>query len=205
MKSDMFVSDVALPFIVLEGIDKAGKDTQTKLLAKNLQRTSRTVKCVSFPDYSTPLGRQIRRFLAGKVSFRPEVRQLLYVANRWEREEDIRRWLMDEAFVIADRYFPAGLVYGMANGLKLNWMLELEQGLPKTDLIIVLDISPQAGFERERAKDIYETDLRFQKRIRSLYLELSEKFGWKVINGEREPELVAKDVLRLVNDELILE
>lgn len=205
MKRGIFVSDATLPLIVLEGIDKAGKDTQTKLLARNLQRTGRIVKCVSFPDYSTPLGREIGRFLAGTVSFKPQVRQLMYVANRWEREEDIRRWLMDGDFVIADRYFPAGLVYGMANGLELDWMLELEQGLPKTDLIIVLDISPQAGVERERAKDIYEMDLGLQKRIRSLYLELSRKFGWKVINGEREPEIVAKDVLRLVEDELILE
>ncbi|MCJ7634088.1 dTMP kinase [Candidatus Bathyarchaeota archaeon] len=194
-----------MPLIVLEGIDKAGKDTQTKLLARNLKRTGRIVNCVSFPDYSTPLGREIGRFLAGTVSFKPEVRQLLYVANRWEREEDIRRWLMDGDIVIADRYMPAGLVYGMANGLRLDWMLELEQGLPKTDLIIVLDISPQAGVERERAKDIYEIDLGLQKRIRSLYLELGMKFGWKVINGEREPEIVAKDVLRLVENELILE
>jgi thymidylate kinase len=83
--------------------------------------------------------------------------------------------------------------------------LELEKGLPKIDLTIVLDISPQTGVEREYAKDVYEMDIEFQKRIRSLYHELGKKFGWKIIDGEREPEEVAKDVLRLVDDEFILE
>jgi dTMP kinase len=188
----------SLPLIVLEGIDKAGKDTQTRLLADGLRKAGKTVNCVSFPDYMTSLGREIKRFLLGEVCFRAEVRQFLYVANRWEREEDIRGWLDNKRYVLADRYIPAGLVYGMVNGLDLEWMLHLEEGLPRADLVIVLDIPPERAVEREKAQDIYEKDIEFQARIRSMYLQLSAEFGWKVVDGNRSSEDVASDVLRLV-------
>lgn len=189
-----------MPLIVLEGIDKAGKNTQAKLLAENLRRDGKTVNGISFPDYTTPLGREIKRFLMGKVDFRPEIRQLLYVANRWEREGDISRWLGEGNYVIADRYSQANLVYGMANGLGLNWMLALEERLPRADLVLVLDISPEVAVKREKGKDVYEKDMAFQKRIRSLYLELGEKLGWRVVNGERDVPEVAEEVLRLVQE-----
>lgn len=189
-----------MPLIVIDGIDKAGKNTQTRLLAENLQRAGKTVNCISFPDYGTPLGREIRRFLKGKVNFRPEVRQLLYVANRWEREADIRDWLREGSYVIADRYIQAGLVYGMANELNLNWMLGLEEGLPKADLVVVIDLSPEVAIERERGRDIYEKDIAFQRRIRSIYLELGKKLGWKIINGERDAKSIAKEIFGLVEE-----
>jgi dTMP kinase len=190
---------------VLEGIDKAGKNTQTRLLAENLQNMGKKVNSVSFPDYGTSLGREIGRFLQGEVSYRPEVRQLLYVANRWEREDDIRKWLLEKNYVIADRYMQAGLVYGLANGLRLNWMLSMEEGLPKADLVIILDISPETAVERERAEDIYEKDLSFQKMIRSTYLELGNRLGWRIVNGNQEPSKVAIDVLRNVKSVFCLE
>ena len=191
-----------MPLIVIEGIDKAGKNTQTKLLAKNLRRTGKTVNSISFPDYSAPLGRQIKRFLMGEVAFRPEVRQLLYVANRWEREADINRWLREGNYVIADRYSQANLVYGKANGLDLNWMLALEEGLPKADLVLVLDISPETAAKREKGKDVYEKDIEFQRRIRSLFLELGKKLGWRIVDGDRESQEVAKEVSRIAEDVL---
>lgn len=181
---------------MLDGIDKAGKNTQARLLAENLKKIGVKVNSVSFPDYDTPLGREIRRFLQGEVSYRPEVRQLLYVANRWEREADIRRWLDEKNYVITDRYMQAGLVYGLANGLKLDWMLGMEEGLPKADLVIILDISPETAVERERAEDIYEKNLSFQKTIRATYLDLGKRLGWRIINGNQESTKVAADVLR---------
>jgi len=112
------------------------------------------VNSVSFPDYSTPLGREIHRFLQGEVNYRPEVRQLLYVANRWEREDDIRKWLHEENYVIADRYMQAGLVYGLANGLGLNWMLSMEKGFRKR-ILSSYSISLQRLLLKENALRTY--------------------------------------------------
>ena len=188
-----------MPLVVLEGIDKSGKKTQTRLLARKLADSGLRVGFVAFPDYGTPLGREIKRFLEGSVMFRPEVRQLLFTANRWERESDMSGWLREERFVVADRYIPAGLVYGLANGLDLDWMIGLEEGLPRPSLVVVFDVSPEVTSARSRAKDIYEQDLEFQRRVRELYLKLAKLFGWEVVDGEQPIPDVAEEVWRRVS------
>ena len=183
-----------MPLIVLEGIDVSGKRTHTGLLAKRLTEMGQRVERIAFPDYKTPLGREIKRFLQGGVRFRPEVRQLLYVANRWERERDMDSWLREGKIVIADRYVPSGLAYGLANNLDLDWMLKLEEGLPLADMVIVIDIPVDTALSREEPKDIYEKDRLFQEGVRRSYLDLAERFGWVVIDGDRPVEEVAEQV-----------
>ncbi len=183
----------------LEGIDKSGKSTQALLLRNWLARLGFEVELISFPDYSTPIGREIEAFLRGERSFPVEVRQLLYAANRWERKSDIVKWLSMGRVVIADRYSPSGLAYGMANGLALKWMLCLEEGLPKADVVIVIDVSVETAISRiERGGDVYERDEGFLRRVRSCYLDLARRFGWHVVDGERPIEDVFSDVRSIV-------
>ena len=187
-----------LPLITLEGIDKAGKDTQAKRLGRRLIEAGYTVKNITFPDYSTPLGKEIKRFLEGEFDLRPEVRQLLYVANRWEREGDIEEWLERGVFVIADRYIPSGLAYGLANELDLNWMLQLEEGLPKANFVIVIDISVDESCKREAGRDIYERNKSFLNAVRSCYLKLANRYGWVVVNGETNIDDLSKEIWKRV-------
>jgi dTMP kinase len=181
--------------LALEGIDKSGKGTQSAILAKELRDAGRTVACIDFPDYDTPLGNAIEDFLRGKVTFPPEVRQLLYVANRWERKPDLDAWLRAGQVVLARRYIYSGLAYGLANGLDLEWMLGLEKGLPAADLVFVLDISVASSFTRQQQnRDVYERDAAFLRRVRAAYLHLAPRFSWVVIDGERPPDEVAATI-----------
>jgi len=188
----------ALPLLAIEGIDKAGKDTQSRFLERKLAQKRFKVKRLAFPDYETHLGKEIGKFLQGKINLGPEVRQLLYVANRWEREKDMREWLRDGMFVIADRYIPSGLAYGLANGLSLDWMLKLEEGLPVVDAVILVDISVETSLSRGWRKDIYEEDRKFLDGVRSAYLDLAKRFGWIVVNGEASVEDVSQAIWREV-------
>lgn len=180
--------------IAIEGIDKAGKDTQTKRLGIRLKRRGYKVKRIAFPDYKTSLGKEIQRFLQGKIDLRPEVRQLLFVANRWERQRNIEEWLKRELFVIADRYIPSGLAYGLANGLDLSWMMKLEEGLPAANLVIVIDISIETSFSRAERKDMYEKDKMFLSKVRSSYLKLAGSYGWIVVDGEMNADDVSQEI-----------
>jgi len=161
-------------------------------------KTGCMVRHVAFPDYQTSLGKEIRKFLLGKITLCPEVRQLLYVANRWERKTDMEGWLQHGLFVIADRYSPSGLVYGLANKLNLDWMLTLEEGLPPADLVIVIDISIETSYARDKKKDLYENDLLFLGVVRASYLDLANKFGWVVINGEQSENAVFQEIRKRV-------
>ncbi len=183
-----------MTLITLEGIDKSGKATQTAILANRLRKMGREVETIAFPDYTTLIGRVIKRYLDGKADFGPELRQLLYVANRWEKQGTLKLWLREEKLVIADRYTPSGLVYGLANGLNLEWMVSLEEGLPPSDLVIVIDVSVATAFEREEVRDVYEANRDFLEKVRKAYLDLAEKFGWVIVDGEKMKGDVAEEV-----------
>lgn len=187
-------------FIVIEGLDQSGKKTQTNLLASRLRKAGNSVETISFPDYTTPIGREIRRYLDGKRDFGPEIRQFLYVANRWERKNALENWLRKGRVVIADRYMQSNLAYGLVNGLDLQWMINLEQGLPKADVTIVLDIPVETAFRRRRTmRDVYERDKEFLKKIRSSYLALAKKFDWFLVNGKENPETVAENIWKIIS------
>lgn len=182
--------------IAFEGIDQSGKKTQARLLLEKLQELGHKVNMISFPDYSTPLGREIKAFLKGEKVYDPRIRQLLYAGNRWERKSRIVGWLKKGRIVIADRYIPSGLAYGMANGLDLDWMIELEKGLPEPDLVIVINVSLETAFSRKAKRDFYEKDVKFLKKVRGSYLKLAKKFGWTVVDGEKRIEEVHKEIWR---------
>jgi dTMP kinase len=188
------VRDPRLTLIALEGIDKSGKATQTAILANRLRKMRRDVETISFPDYTTVIGRVIKRYLDGEVDFGPELRQLLYVANRWEQHGALKLWLREEKLVIADRYTPSGIVYGLANGLNLEGMVSLEEGLPPSDLVIVVDVSVATAFERDEVRDVYEANRDFLEKVRKAYLDLAEKFGWVIVDGEKMKGDVAEEV-----------
>ncbi|HEV2225478.1 MAG TPA: hypothetical protein VGR56_01585, partial [Nitrososphaerales archaeon] len=107
-----------------------------------------------------------------------------YAANRWEKKSDLEAILASVDVTIVNRYTGSNLAYGISNGLDLEWLLNLEAGLPKPDLVLVLDAPPAKLVpRRSRNKDSYERNLDLQERARSAYLTLAKKFGWRVVDA----------------------
>ena len=182
--------------IVFEGIDKAGKTTQAKLLEKKLGS-----KCVriDFPDYSTPVGKEIRQFLDGKRNYPDEVKMMLLSANRWEKKGEIEKIVSKGTTVIMNRYYQSNLVYGISKGLKLDWLLSLDKGLPKADLVIIIDIRPKTLVSRSKnVVDTFEKDLELIRRVKKNYRILANKFNWRTVEGEKSVDEVHGQVLRIV-------
>jgi dTMP kinase len=182
--------------IVFEGIDKAGKTTQAKLLEKKLGS-----KCVriDFPDYSTPVGKEIKQFLDGKRNYPDEVKMMLLSANRWEKKGEIEKMVSKGTTVIMNRYYQSNLVYGISKGLKLDWLLSLDKGLPKADLVIVIDIKPKTLVSRSKnVVDTFEKDLELIRRVKKNYKILANKFNWRTVEGEKSVDEVQSQVLRIV-------
>ena len=57
-------------FIVIEGIDGAGGETQSKLLVKHLKEKGKQAERITFPEYDKPIGNFISEFLYKKHDFR---------------------------------------------------------------------------------------------------------------------------------------
>jgi len=153
---------------------------------------------MSFPDYETPIGQQIRGFLSGRLDFPPQVRHLLFAANRWEKASLIRRIQGQGKVVIVNRYTESNLAYGAANGLSVDWLLGLETGMPKTDLVIVLDAPPPTLVSRRAGKDSYEKDANLQRETRAIYKKLAPRFGWKVVQATHDIQQVHDSVVAIV-------
>src|SRR5437867_9513612 len=135
--------------IAFEGLDQSGKQTQAELLRDRLKQEGRKARLVSFPDYGTSIGEEIARALQGEREYGPDVMQLLYVANRYERKPDLPRWLDGGLILVCDRYVASSVAYGDAQGLDAAWLAEIQKFLPPASLTIMLDIAPETAVQRK--------------------------------------------------------
>jgi dTMP kinase len=185
--------------IAFEGLDQSGKQTQAELLRDHLKEVGRKSRLVSFPDYGTSIGEEIARALQGERDYGPEVMQLLYVANRYERKPDLQRWLDGGLVLVSDRFSASTIAYGEAQGLEAAWLEDVQKFLPTPTLTIFLDIAPETAVQRKSVdRDRYERDLAMQGRVRESYRRQAARPGWITIDGERGKDEIALDVRRVV-------
>ena len=185
--------------IVVEGFDQAGKKTQSKLLSNFLKTRKKKSIIFNFPDYTTPVGKEIKNFLAGKRKFPPQVIHCLLAANRWERSRDIQDALSKNYVVIMNRYYQSNLVYGTVNGLDLKWLENLDKGLPKEDMVILLDVKVSDSFSRKKQRrDKFEKDKTFAVKIASTYRKLAKKYGWHIVNASQSKDQVHQQIQKTV-------
>lgn len=124
---------------------------------------------------------------------------MLYSLNRWENQPFITKLTENADFVIADRYYPSNLAYGVARGLSLGWLQGLDKGLPSASLVIVLDMPVPASFARKsRDRDIHERNKLFLLRVRRTYQSLSRELDWKMVDATRPVEEVHEAVWSIV-------
>ena len=189
--------------IVFEGLDQSGKQTQAELLRDRLKAAGRKARLVSFPDYATSIGEEIARALQGEREYGPDVMQLLYVANRYERKPDLQRWLDGGLVLVCDRYMASSIAYGEAQGLEAGWLHEMQRFLPPAALTILLDIAPETAVKRKSVdRDRYERDLAMQGRVRESYRRQAASPGWVTLDGERSKDAIAADVASAVASRL---
>ena len=186
--------------IVIEGVDRAGKQTQAKLLVETLKLSGRISIVVDFPDYNTPIGMEIKAFLEGKREYPNELKHMLLSANRWERKSELESMIEKGTIVIMNRYYQSNLVYGVSNGLNINWLSNLERGLPKEDIVIVLDVSSTVLTERSRKRDLdsFEKNQKLLLEVNKNYRKLAKQFKWKIINGEKSREQVHQEIMNIL-------
>ena len=181
--------------VAFEGLDQSGKQSQAELLRDRLTSVGRTVGLLSFPDYETPIGAEIGRALRGERHYRPDVMQLLYVANRYEYKDEIVREKEAGTILVCDRYLASSIAYGEAFGLDGAWLMEMQKHLPQPDLTFLLDIAPDVSVVRKSAgRDKYESDLSLLARVRDSYLRQSLRSGWVRLDASRDKAAIAADV-----------
>jgi dTMP kinase len=187
--------------IVVEGTDKAGKGTQSRLLINALKISGIRCAKMDFPDYTTPIGQEIRAFLDGRRNYTMEVKHMLLSANRWEKKNEIERMIKKDTIIIMNRYYQSNIVYGVSHDLGLKWLLNLDKGLPKEDLAIVLEVNPNISYQRAPGdRDTFEMDQKLLMKVHKNYRILAKQFNWKIIDGDRDSEQVHNEIMNIVKN-----
>jgi dTMP kinase len=181
------------PFITFEGGEGCGKSTQSRLLLKKLEQQKIPAVLTHEPG-GTALGNELRKALKRKRGsfISPQAELFLVAASRAQLVSEVIRPALEEGkVVICDRFTYSTLVYqGYGRGLELSFVETVNNiatGNLKSDLTILLDISPDQGLARKRSlRDRFELeDLSFHRRVREGYLKMvaAESERWLVIDA----------------------
>jgi len=183
--------------IVIEGGDQAGKLTQSTLLEKALKKRKIKTKVFHFPDYKTPIGKEIKKYLDGKRKFSPQAIHCLLAANRWEKLNEILTAQQKNSVLIMNRYYHSNLIYGIVNGMKQKWLENLDAGLPKADLVILLDVTQKESFHRQKTnRDKFEKNEEFLRKISKIYRITAKKKHWTIIDASKSKQEIHKEILK---------
>lgn len=163
-------------FVCFEGIDGAGKTTQTRMLHQRLLENGTDAELVADPG-TTKIGTAIRQILLhSDEPISAAAQMLLFSAARAELAEYIRARRADGAVVLCDRWLLSTLVYqGEINNISIDLILKIfeETSFIQPDICFLLDISPDdAALRMGAPSDRYERQcMADRQRMRNAYLD----------------------------------
>jgi len=190
-------------FIVIEGIDGAGCETQATTLYKALKNSSHA-SYIKFPHYDNAVGKMIHRFLYDNKSLEAKQQFLLYSLQFIDDTTRISK-LSREGLVVADRYFTSTICFQTLEGIeeKVALRFAADFGIIKPDLVFYLDVDPEVAIKwkygENKPLNFREKDLAFMKKTYSKYNDLVTRQVWTKwikINGNQKKEQVTQDILK---------
>ncbi|HDZ8837582.1 dTMP kinase [Aeromonas veronii] len=198
-------------FIVIEGLEGAGKSSAVRYVTDYLQRHGiNRIECTREPG-GTPLAERMRAIVKEVHDERLtiEAELLLMYASRVQLVETrIKPALADGVWVVGDRHDLSSQAYqGGGRGIDAQLIGAIKQavlGNFKPDLTLYLDIDPALGLQRARHRgelDRIELEqLSFFERTRTRYLELAAKDdSIVVIDAAQTPEQVKVAIERALD------
>ena len=199
--------------IVIEGLDGAGGETQTKLLVEHFKTKNIAYKFLKSPNYDTPIGKAIKAYLNEEFLMDPDSTFLLFCVDNMLNAKRIEKASKENKHVIIDRYITSTIVFQGARGLLFEKAIKFTKLLefPRVDVIIYIDICPKTSMQRKQKEkgslDMHEKNIEYLGRVRKLYLEEAKKnvLGkWFIINGEKSIEEIHQEILEIIHKELKL-
>ncbi|MGX1925397.1 dTMP kinase [Vibrio sp. NH-7] len=194
-------------FIVIEGLEGAGKSTAINAVMETLKQAGvERIKNTREPG-GTVLAEKLRTLV--KQEHDGEILQdmtellLMYAARVQLVENVIKPALESGTWVVGDRHDMSSQAYqGGGRQIAKETMVSLKQttlGDFKPDLTIYLDLDPRVGLERARGRGeldrIEKMDMSFFDRTRDRYLEMANADeSVMVVNAEQTIDKVAADI-----------
>ena len=192
----IFKNKFYLMYIVLEGIDGAGKSTQIKLLKEWLEDNGLNVETIVEPT-DLEVGKLIRKLLTRSDATSDTMQKtlgLLFAADRLVLMDKIEKWESEGTVVISDRSFYSSLVYQEPQ----EWIKELNKYAKIPDMVLLLDLDVKKSVERCDGTDEFENE-EFLTGVKQNYLDLAaSNDNFKIIDANNGPNKVSSDIKKAV-------
>jgi len=184
--------------IVLEGIDRSGKETQAKILYDRLIKEGFWTKLVSFPNYGSESSLLLRKYLNGDFGQKPETVSpyavaMFYALDRFLSLDSWYSFYQQGGVVVCDRYVSSNVAYQASKIVKkternsfLDWVTSLEYtklGAPQASLTLFLDVSPSLSLKmgQRDSSDIHEENIHYLEKVYNVYKRMAGKRSWATI------------------------
>ncbi len=189
-------------FIVLEGVNGAGKSSLQKRLAEQARSFGKSVLETRQPGGST-LGSKIRKLLLEEDEEKSHLAELfLFAADRAEHvSKVISPAIKNNELVLCDRYLYSTTAFqGYGRELNLELVntinsLAVQNCIP--DLVILLDLEPELGLQRtklrgEEKDNFEEEELAFHHRLRNGFINIAQdtKEPFLIVDASQSEEEV---------------
>lgn len=200
------MSDETCAIVLLEGIDRLGKTTQTKLLVDEIAGSGKRVSLIKSPVNDGFSYRVIYWMLGNGLARRlPNIFQTIQFVNKlifqtfW-----LPRMRRNNDVIVFDRWSLSAWAYGVPDGAwewLTKWMLNR---LIEPDYTIILDGNPHVDGDG----DSYESDAAYQKEVRARYVQwlvMSPDTRVIQVNANQPVQDVARDIKQFLHVPLCLE
>ena len=201
-------------FIVIEGTNGSGKQTQANLLTQYFKNVGYKAIMLSFPNYENQGCAPVKMYLsgefgAGAMDMDAYQSSVLFAVDRLTTLKTLN--LEEFDFIVLDRYTHSNLVYQaskIADERELTEFLKYWQDfefnklkLPKADMVCFInmpyEVAEQLINGRQlkfgEVKDIEERDENFERNAWETGLKVANKLGWKVVDATNNGELKTKE------------
>lgn len=201
-------------FIVIDGIDGAGKGRQRNELVRLFADKNTDVSTTDFPDHEGQVYKHIiHPALHEELELSSQAWFLAFVLDQllWKKRIEDTIGSKSKHFV-SDGYFTTTLAYQC----KLSKVMSVDKaisfatqfGIPKPDMILFLDVDPKVAMQRkmdeeghEEGLDIFERSIEKQEKLRKGFLELAEQNEWTkwvVVDGNQSIQEVTQKIVEVI-------
>jgi dTMP kinase len=188
-----------MKIIAIEGIDKAGKNSQSVLLSQFLTYQGHNVVQSEFHNYSTPTGQLIQKWLYKQWDADQATIELIMAADKQAQQvwfASLEQQGVD--YLVLDRYTTSQRVYAHCNGMDPMWVDALQKYMRQPDIEIMLDLPVEESMSRKGQhgeNDRYESDKDLLERVRNQLLIEFNRANRFVIDALRPVDEIHRDIV----------
>ncbi|WP_407376815.1 thymidylate kinase [Methanobrevibacter sp.] len=180
-------------FIVIDGLDGSGKDTQVNLLAEMYEKQGRSVVVRSHPCNDNKFGRKSKQALLKKGKLNHLLATLNFGLDAI-RSVHMYYYNSDVDVLIFSRYILA--VMYLPNVVNTIVYKIVAFVLPTSDCMFFLDITPEESLRRIGSRDEEEEMFENIESLKENRLR-SQKFtyNWNVVPADGSPEEISQKII----------